>query len=94
MGLLGYQIDLQITFRDRYDIFKTNYLNGPCLVKRGLNIFAKSIGSCQPAQSAQADMDRNFSLSLFIYLFIYLSNNNAILRFGNFLDKMDIFKDC
>ena len=30
----------------------------------GLNAFAKSIDSCQPAQSAQADLGRNFSLSL------------------------------
>ena len=32
------------------------------LLKKGLNAFAKSIDSCQPAQSAQADMKRNFSL--------------------------------
>ena len=29
-----------------------------------LNAFAKSVESCQPAQSAQADMSRNFPLSL------------------------------
>ena len=33
-------------------------------VKRGLKAFEKSFDPCQPAQSAQADMDRNFSLSL------------------------------
>ena len=33
-------------------------------VKRVLNTFAKRIDSCQTAQSAQADMGRNFSLSL------------------------------
>ena len=31
--------------------------------KRVLNEIAKSINTCQPAQSAQADMGRNFSLS-------------------------------
>ena len=36
----------------------------PALRKMGLNAFAKSIDPCQPAQSAQADMGRNFSLSL------------------------------
>ena len=36
---------------------------GPDSVKRGLSEFAKSIDPCQPAQSAQADMGRNFSLS-------------------------------
>ena len=34
-----------------------------CAVKRGLNPFAKCIGSCQPALSAQADMSRNISPS-------------------------------
>ena len=33
-------------------------------MKRWLNAFAKNIDSCQPAQSAQADMNGNFSLSL------------------------------
>ena len=33
-------------------------------MKRGLNAFAKSIDPCQPAQSVQADMSRNFSQSL------------------------------
>ena len=36
-----------------------------CSVKRDLNTLAKSFESCQPAQSAQADMGRNFSLSNF-----------------------------
>ena len=34
------------------------------LRKRGLNVFAKSIDSGQSAQSAQADMRLNFSLSI------------------------------
>ena len=34
-------------------------------MKRGLNAFAKSIDTCQPAQFAQADMCRYFSLSLY-----------------------------
>ena len=33
-------------------------------MKRGLNAFAKSVDPRQPAQSAQADMGRNFSLSV------------------------------
>ena len=36
----------------------------PYSVKRVLNAFAKSIDPCQPAQSAQADMGRYFSLNL------------------------------
>ena len=36
----------------------------PCCVKRSLNASAKGIDSCQLAQSAQADLSRNFSLSL------------------------------
>ena len=34
-----------------------------CFMER-VNKSAKSIDSCQPAQSAQADMSRNFSMSL------------------------------
>ena len=34
-----------------------------CSVKRTLNAFSKGIGSCQPAQSAQADMSQNFLLA-------------------------------
>ena len=33
-------------------------------MKRGLYAFAKSIESCQPAKSAQADMGQNFSPSV------------------------------
>ena len=40
-----------------------SFKNEPYSVKRGLNAFAKSVDSCQPAQSAQANMNRNFSLS-------------------------------
>ena len=35
-----------------------------CSVNRGLNAFPKSIDPCQPAQFAQADMGRDFLLSL------------------------------
>ena len=38
-------------------------------VEKGLNTFAKSIDPRQPAQSAQADMDRNFSLNLHFKVF-------------------------
>ena len=34
-----------------------------CPVKKGPTAFAKRIDSCQPAQSAQAGMRRNFSPS-------------------------------
>ena len=34
-----------------------------CSVKKGLNAFANSIDPRQPAQSAQADVGRNFSIS-------------------------------
>ena len=51
-------------------LFKLNFVipvqpsktNESWSMKKGLNAFAKSIDSCQ--QSAQADMGRNFSLSL------------------------------
>ena len=33
------------------------------LSQKGLNASAKSFGHCQPAQSAQADIGQNFSLS-------------------------------
>ena len=35
---------------------------GLFFVKTGVNAFAKTIDSRQPAQSAQADIGRNFSL--------------------------------
>ena len=47
-----------------------------CYVKRELKAFAKSIDPCQPAQSAQADMGRNFSLSFF-FLHIQITMLNA-----------------
>ena len=40
------------------------YIYRQCPVRKELNAFAKSTDSCQPAQSAQADMSRNFSISL------------------------------
>ena len=49
--------------KKRSNIILQNF-NEPCSVKRGLNAFAESIDLCQPAQSAQADMGQNFSLSL------------------------------
>ena len=39
---------------------------------RGINAVAKSLGPCQPAQSAQADMGPNFSLSLNFLLIDWL----------------------
>ena len=46
-----------------FTLTKTTY-NEPCSVKMGLDSYAKSIDPCQPAQFAQADMGRNFSLSI------------------------------
>ena len=46
------------------------------LRKKGLNAFAKSIDSRQPAQSAQADMDRNFSLPL---MFVHVKGPFCIM---------------
>ena len=40
-----------------------------CSVKRSLNASAKGIDSCQSAQSAEADLSRNFSQTLkFLYV--------------------------
>ena len=50
------------------------------LCKRGLNAFAKSIDLRHPAQSAQADMGRNFSLLLNLMRFtgpFYLMNKSV-----------------
>ena len=52
-----YEMILMMTHNIGFDALYT-----PIPVKRGLHVFAKSIDSCQPAQSAQADMSRNFSL--------------------------------
>ena len=51
-----------------------------CSAKSGLNAFAKSIDSCQPAQSAQADMSRNFSLS---FNFLHIKKKN--LRYDSII---------
>ena len=64
-----------------------NPLNRAWTVNRGLIDFAKSIDPCQPAQFAEADMGRNFSLSLnFLHIDGRLNSNismpecNTILR--------------
>ena len=69
------------------------------LVKKGLNALTKSIDSCQPAQSAQADMSRNFSLFLnvlyvkrqFYLMTKFVCNSDqstmATLSFGKELSK-------
>ena len=44
-------------------LYQNHLLFEPCSVKMGLNSFAKTIGSCQPAQFAQADIIRNFSMT-------------------------------
>ena len=48
------------------------YKNEPNSVKMGINTFAKSIDPCQPAQSAQADMNRNFLQAFFFGVPIYM----------------------
>ena len=45
-------------------IYITFYNFNEFFEKGMINAFAKSIDPCQPAQSAQAGMGRNFSLSL------------------------------
>ena len=40
--------------------YLTHYWNEPCSVKRGFNALANGIIPCQLAQSAQADIGRNF----------------------------------
>ena len=54
----GVSTILPFGFSKRY---LPNMIYKPCSVKRRLNIFAKSIDSCRPARTAQADMERNFS---------------------------------
>ena len=50
------------------------YINEAFSVKRGLSVYAKSIGQDQPAQSAQADLGRYF----FCYPSgVYISRNNT-----------------
>ena len=57
-------------------------INEQCSAKRGLGAIAKSIDPCQPEQSAQADMGRNFLVILkcfecrWIILPHYLLNKN------------------
>ena len=46
-----------------------NNLPGPCAVKRGRNASPKSIDSCQPAQSAQADMFDTFCVWVYFLHF-------------------------
>ena len=42
----------------------SNILIEPCFVERRLNSSVNSIHLCQPAQSGQADIGRNFFLSV------------------------------
>ena len=51
----------------------------------GPNAFAKSIDPCQPAQSAQGDMGRNFLLSL---NFLLTEGSFYLSRFHWFLDRL------
>ena len=53
-----------VSVNDKLGKKKKECRNTPCSVTMGLDVFAKSIDSCQPAQFAQADMSRNVSLSL------------------------------
>ena len=51
--------------------------NKPCSFKRELNTLAKNIDSCQPAQSAHADMSRNFLL-LIIFIDVHETFYNTV----------------
>ena len=61
----------------------------PWFVKREISAFAKSIDLCQPAQSAQADMGRNFSLSVDFFFFFCMSKDNATSLLSRLFDKID-----
>ena len=56
----------EILMLENEKLHKEKKKNESRFVKKGLNlhVFAKSVDPCQPAQSAQADMGRNFLLSL------------------------------
>ena len=58
---------------------------GRALTKRGLNAFAKTFDSCQPAQSAQADMDCNFFVCC---QFLYKSTDQ--FQSGTKLDNLNL----
>ena len=56
-----------------------SYLYEPHSVIGELNAFAKSVDSCQPVQSAQADMGRHFSLSINVLLVKgYILHQNSV----------------
>ena len=61
-----------------------------CSVKRGrgrgLYVLAKSIGSCQLAQSVQADMSLNFSL----FLISMQVKDNSDASFSLLFDNLDL----
>ena len=62
--------------------------NEPCLVKRGLDAFAKRIGPGQPAQSAQADLGRTLSQSIiksffFIIFQTFIEISKSVQAFSN-----------
>ena len=60
--------------------------------ERGLNPFAKSIDLCQPAQSAQADMGRNFSVSfIFQHVNLFLWGLTPYQEFFSYL-KATVYK--
>ena len=53
-------------------------------LKRGLNASAKSIDPCQPAQSAQADMDETFR---HFFNYFCMSNDHSTLCFFQLFEK-------
>ena len=59
------------------------------LCEKGLGVSSKSIDSSQPPHPVQADMGRNFSLSLYLVSFkgtiLYLNRVGCLLK----LDFMD-----
>ena len=64
-GLTEDELDrIQQPSLNTFSLRDTNLLFEPCSVKKGFNALMKRFNPCQLAQSAQADMGRNFSLSL------------------------------
>ena len=70
-------------------------------MKTALNAFAKGIDTCQPVQSTQADMGRNFSRSLinvlhvkrpFLNLVVCLTIGNCLVGGMNHGDALTLYQ--
>ena len=79
-------ISFMLDCRTEYVLRNKAHIVDPCsVVKRGLNVLANGIDSCQPARTAQADMGRNFSL----FLNFCMSKDKSTSIFNELFDKMD-----